>query len=328
MIKTLAWQRGAEAVSHPPVVILGDLGDPHVQSVVTHIPDERALVVFDAASLKRLHFCVSNEETAVETVNNRGLARLDTWHRGWVRRPVPSQWALGSVLGSKRSAVNSSWQSLVTALMRNPRCEWLSKFETLIAAENKIAQLWAATRLQEETPRTVVSNSVVKAGAAGERTIAKPLGAEQFWESSSDGRHVFASEVDLNDPRVSNVLGGAPFLVQNRLSARRHLRIVTVCDNVWVFELVASGLPLDWRESVMAHCSWRRTTSTPGIEERALRMCEELGVRYSSQDWIETADGIYFIDLNPGGQWLFLPAACALQISAALAAWLTAPRRS
>jgi hypothetical protein len=46
-----------------------------------------------------------------------------------------------------------------------------------------------------------------------------------------------------------------------------------------------------------------------------------LGVGYSSQDWIEDVDGAhYFLDLNPGGQWLFLP--FADEVTAAIADWL------
>jgi hypothetical protein len=47
-------------------------------------------------------------------------------------------------------------------------------------------------------------------------------------------------------------------------------------------------------------------------------------VGYSSQDWIVTATGVsHFIDLNPAGQWLFLPNPGAREITDAIAEWLS-----
>lgn len=47
-----------------------------------------------------------------------------------------------------------------------------------------------------------------------------------------------------------------------------------------------------------------------------------MNVGYSSQDWVETGAGKYFLDLNPSGQWLFLPAPVSVEVTNALAAWL------
>jgi hypothetical protein len=41
--------------------------------------------------------------------------------------------------------------------------------------------------------------------------------------------------------------------------------------------------------------------------EQALRLAKALGIGYSSQDQLAVGGQRYFIDLNPGGQWLFGP---------------------
>jgi hypothetical protein len=49
-----------------------------------------------------------------------------------------------------------------------------------------------------------------------------------------------------------------------------------------------------------------------------------MGVAYSSQDWIDDgAPEPAFIDLNPAGQWLFLPESIAGAVTEAIAAHLT-----
>src|SRR5919108_2675978 len=68
-------------------------------------------------------------------------------------------------------------------------------------------------------------------------------------------------------------LAAAPFLLQERLKAEQHLRIVTVIDRAWVCELEAGGLPLDWRTTESAHRSFfpRREPRGRGAERSSTR---------------------------------------------------------
>ncbi|MEH0483499.1 hypothetical protein QBA94_43435 [Streptomyces scabiei] len=58
------------------------------------------------------------------------------------------------------------------------------------------------------------------------------------------------------------------------------------------------------------------------MEHDAARLARHLRTGISCQDWIVDASGPAFIDLNPGGQWLFLPDVLTTQIADHLAAWL------
>lgn len=42
------------------------------------------------------------------------------------------------------------------------------------------------------------------------------------------------------------------------------------------------------------------------------------------QDWMVDDDGPVFTDINPGGQWLFLPSGVAMPATQTLAEWLMA----
>ena len=85
----------------------------------------------------------------------------------------------------------------------------------------------------------------------------------------------------------------------------------------------AADLPLDWRADEGAHSSFR-PGSYPAIGDRAVALAARLGVGYSSQDWIiDSAGNSTFLDLNPAGQWLFLPEQTACAVTGAIAGWLT-----
>ena len=109
---------------------------------------------------------------------------------------------------------------------------------------------------------------------------------------------------------------------RHRIEAKAHLRIVTVGGRAWVFELDASALPLDWREEPRAHRDWIIAERCEQARSAA-RLAAAMQVGYSSQDWIVATDGrCVFLDLNPSGQWLFLPDPAANEVTVAIAEWL------
>jgi len=193
----------------------------------------------------------------------------------------------------------------------------------LLAAENKLVQWSTARALGISVPKTVVvSDPALIPDELGDALVAKPLGPSDFDDDSGKTWVVHSSEVHRSDSRLE-ALSGAPFLIQERLHADRHLRVVTVLDQAWVFELSSSGLPLDWRTVDAAHESFMRTEEEETVAAAAGKLARTLEVGYSSQDWIASGARRSFLDLNPAGQWLFLPTAA--EITSSIAAWLAMP---
>jgi len=184
-------------------------------------------------------------------------------------------------------------------------------------------QAAAANRLGIQTPKTVVVSERSQIPVAlGQEFVVKPLGSSSY--SGSDGiEQVVWTQNVSRDSALLDLLPAAPFILQARLKAERHLRVVTVSEQAWACELAADGLPLDWRRDEAAHDSFLPTLE-PEVERKALQLSAALGLGYSSQDWITTKDGSFFIDLNPAGQWMFLPQEISSAITEAIATWLNA----
>jgi hypothetical protein len=155
----------------------------------------------------------------------------------------------------------------------------------------------------------------------GERFVAKPLGPGQFEDPDGQPQVVFAKDL-TRGARELDALGGAPFLLQELVEAEQHLRIVTVADRAWVCALEARNLPLDWRREDRAHDAFEPSAGRADVAAAAVELARKIGVRYTSQDWLVTGGDTYFLDLNPGGQWLFLPEPISSEVSAAIAGWL------
>ena len=223
---------------------------------------------------------------------------------------------------SHAAVVKSSWMTLLADLMRSTEVNWLSDIDPLIASESKLFQMRSAMSVGIRYPRTIISNQAARIRQEfADEVVLKPLGPGHYVEGSS-ARVVFATTCALDDPRL-DLVDTVPFLCQERLRARRHIRIVTVETEAWAAQLDATNRPLDWRKDPPAHREFKALLDPPeDAISGAIRLTSALNLGYSSQDWILTDEGLYFLDLNPGGQWLFLPDQVSVKVTAALAAWM------
>jgi hypothetical protein len=305
-----------------PVILVGDGADPHVRAVADRLP-RAGTVIVDATTLHQVVQSVDPVRTILSDLAG-GAVELSAGNpaRGWLRRLAPAGWDHAVVLGGHAAAVLSSRLTLLAALLRDPALSLATPVDQLFAAENKLVQYRAAHEAGIRFPTTLVSGRPQDlTRRLGEPFVLKPLGPGNF---EDDGRQnvVYVRPVHAADVADADLLD-APFLAQTLVTTRMHLRVVTVQDQVWVAELDGAGLPVDWRESPPAHHGFTASTSWPEVEHCAVRLAARLGVGFSSQDWVVDDDGPMFLDLNPGGQWLFLPDAVTAPVARALADWLS-----
>ena len=231
-------------------------------------------------------------------------------------------WQRGVVLESHEAAVKTSWLSLLVSISRICGVEWLTELDTMVSAENKLFQSLAAAQLGIAMPETIVTNDLTELiGALPEEFVIKPLGPGHYYEGD-EARVVYSTSLNRGSPELE-VLGAAPFLAQRKLQPRRHLRVVTVHDRLWAASLEGDEWPLDWRKSAGAHSAFVVAEPPSDVIEGSLSLVERLNLGYSSQDWLLCDDACYLVDVNPAGQWLFLPEPIASSVAESIARWLS-----
>lgn len=300
-------------------VIVGAATDTHVQHVVGAIESlgYEPPMVLDGPALRDEGFTVDLDGVSHD---GRQLDLTLDENRGWLRRYAPSAWGTGLAAGSLEAVTLGAFVRLVGAISRLDGVTWLTEVGAMLKAEDRLYQLLVARNMGFPTPRTVVSSdpdTIVR--RLGSEFVVKPLGTGYFWKGSSPYA-VFSTRMSEND--LSRVdLGSAPFVAQEVIPARRHHRVVTVGASAVVSVLPAVDYDLDWRRDDAAHYSWLpyHDESLAGM---AVALATSLEVGYSSQDWIWDGDRYVFLDLNPGGQWLFLPEEVAAPVTRAIAQFL------
>lgn len=276
----------------------------------------------DASLLEQSEYLLTDERLVLVDGEREVVVEGDGHARGWIRRLAPPDWRRHDAPATHEGAVRASWVALLVAAVRGLGVKWLSDLERLFVAENKLVQQAAARGLGIAVPRSAVTSTRERIPRdLGASLVIKPLGPGQFVGDEGIAQVLYAREL-LRDAPELDALGGAPFLVQERLDAERHLRVVTVGARAWVCALDATALPVDWRRVDEAHDAFVVARDDADVAEQALRLAARLDVEYSSQDWLIANGRPYFLDLNPGGQWLFLPEPVASAVAAEIATWL------
>ena len=299
------------------MIIIGDPTDPHVAAVARLV---EGVAIFDASSLTSRPYRLRPESFSVGDLT----VDADRPTRGWIRRLAPAEWSHAVVTGSQQGAARAASVSLLAGVARCPGLDWLTPLDPQLIAESKLVQLRAAAIVGVRAPRTVVTGAAAPAReSVGRDAVIKPLGPGNYTRADGSEAVVFATATDLDDPSFAD-LGPTPFLVQERIDARTHYRVVTVVDRCWVASLPAGEYPMDWRSDARAHHSFIYEAAPDGrLVEGALAMARQLHLGYSSQDWVEDSDGdVVVLDVNPGGQWAFLPDPVPGDVARALATWL------
>lgn len=304
-------------------LLVGEAADPHLATILRSLPAQ-GTVVIDASTIAQS--LVSFDLGTVLFTDVAGATVELSDHcqvRAWARRIAPPGWTDGIVLGGRAAASAAAGLALLWGVLRHPSIEWLTGPETLFRAEDKLLQLMQVRSFGFLTPDTVWRGSpTALAAQLGEPFVLKPLGPGAYRAEDGEQRVVYSRAVRADDLLDVDLLA-SPFIAQELLNAKTHLRVATVREEAWVCTLDARGLPLDWRRDRGAHDGFVPTASEPHLMAAALAVARGMGCGYSSQDWVQDEDNTYFLDLNPAGQWLFLPEPVSSSVTQAILTWLT-----
>lgn len=299
------------------VLIIGNSNDEHAVAVVDAIGERAQVSLLDASGLSEARWRWSD---GLVVAGSGGWCRP---RRGWLRRLAPPDWHHGIEIGTLRGVeAHAKLHLLAAAADSTSGIEWLTDYWTMMRAENKLVQDQVAKRAGIPVPSTRVATQVEDLWDLDDTMVMKPLGLGSYTAVDGTAMVLPSRAVHRFDPALRG-LSAAPYIAQQQLEAARHLRIPTVQNRSWPCQLDATDLPLDWRTEEAAHRSWEACDQAEPAGALAVAVARELDLGYSSQDWIEDVDGkTWLVDVNPAGQWLFLPSDVATAVTEGIGDWL------
>jgi ATP-grasp ribosomal peptide maturase len=228
----------------------------------------------------------------------------------YYRRPGPIE-PDPAMNGQERAwALAESRHALRGLLSALPDRVWLNHPRSAAVAESKPVQLQYAAASGLNVPSTLITNDPDAAREFAKRHAKicyKPLTAT----ATTGGKALYATCLqiaDLETPQAANI-SGAAHQFQAWIEAAHAVRLVAIDDQMYAAAIHAhsEAARTDWRSDYPA-LSYENLEVPAEVREGVRRLLMRLALRFASMDLLVDRDGTWwFIDLNPSGQWCWIP---------------------
>lgn len=313
-----------------PVLIVGQLPDPHIDAVVRELATLRAKpVLFNrlAPEESRLTYALDGDRADGEIVTAEDRVHCDDLRAVWWRvKPFTLAEYGAEPMPVIAGFVEREWRSTLGSLEAfTPGAMWVNPRPADLVAREKPVQLKMARQVGLTVPATRVSNDpdvVDRFVGTGTDAIYKPV----TWYADIPDRFVFTSQVDLDRVRSgADEIRVAPGIFQRRVPKAYELRVTIVGETVFSTRIDSQATPgaeLDWRRR-QHRLGYAPQVLPDDVSDRLLSLHRALGLVFGAYDLIVTPEGEHvFLEVNPSGQWLWLELRTGAPISRALASHL------
>ena len=290
------------------VVLVGDETDPHITLVRDRL---------EASGSRTLRWNLGDLRSSEHVAELGQLAVLvdGTW--ALVTPPTTVWWHRSGAVDvsgldpeEARLVAEESPIMLRGALLA-AGVRWIDDPYVIDRAESRFAQLAAARAVGLAIPGTRQTNSMAAAEALRDlgAVVAKPV---------SPGQGIVPFTDILTDEEF-DLLEGNPTFLQQLVTAKADLRVVTVGGASWVWRRSRPAGIVDWRAVDPAGAGFEFIKKAKKLAGQATEVTARLRLTMGVSDWLETDEGYVFLEVNPQGQWLFLRRADELVVPAVVA---------
>jgi hypothetical protein len=256
----------------------------------------------------------------------------------WIRRPLEPRPNPQTAPEDAKFAANEyhSFYDSLMYLLEALSVRVVNKYTASRFIDNKPVQLVLARASGMNVPRTLMANSpqAVREFFRGnpQRKICKAF-STHIWEKEQGGPIVVTETFELSADMLPSdeVLTYAPAIYQELVVKKFDVRMVLLGAAVYSYSLHNPKGALDWRgDATQGLVRVEPIITPPEVEKSVLAFAEKSGIACGSFDFaIDNQDRWWFLEVNEGGQFLWLDAANAgLHVQEKFLAFLTAPAGS
>jgi len=212
---------------------------------------------------------------------------------------------------------------------------WLSNPRSLEQARKKLFQLKLARELGFLIPETIVTNDPNRVREFFKIHDTKIIFKALYYEFLNYGDRAFNIPTTLITEKHLDKLElvkKMPSLFQKFIEKEYELRVTIVENKVFAVKIDSQANPLtivDWRHpECIDKLSYVAVEFSSEVSDCCKRMMKQLGLVFGAFDFIMSKDGkLYFLEVNPNGQWYWLEDLAKVQISDAITTALSKERR-
>lgn len=306
------------------ILVVSFHDNPHVQAVLDHLT--RPVEVFDVADFPaRSALGVGFGSGEVDHLDLVGPSRRPVHAEEvgavWYRRERPL--GLDPALTDSTSqlfAWSESTEAL-TGFWRSLECFWMNPPAGDETAQRKIRQLQVARQVGLRIPETLITNDPGQARSFVEKHLGEGVIRKAFRNIPEAPR---STELVTRDDlaRIDSVRL-APVTFQVFVPAALDLRVIVVEEEVFAAGIrSAPEFQTDYRMGIGSAEFSAYPLPVP-VADALLELHRRLGIVYGASDFRVTPDGEHvFLEVNPGGEYLFASERTGQPVPQAIAACL------
>ena len=240
----------------------------------------------------------------------------------WFRQPVFLRNTPGDPLLPEEQLERSQWMAFLRSLCVFRHARWMNPPAATYIAESKPYQLFAAAKCGFKVPATLATNDVNHIHKNfPEFLVIKSLDTVLL-RDGKDCLFTYTSIMSGQDLTEIDVRT-APLLAQTFLKDKIDLRVTVIGEEIFAVRILTqgSGIPGDWRVIQKEMLEYEDIVLDDDTAQSCLQLTKELGLAFAAIDLIETPNDVYFIEINPTGEWGWL-STTERRIDLSIAAWL------
>jgi glutathione synthase/RimK-type ligase-like ATP-grasp enzyme len=244
----------------------------------------------------------------------------------WWRRPQAPD--LTAVAGRQDvlAFVDNEWREAINGLWQLIDVPWMNPPARDEVASRKALQLRVAGQLGLRTPRTLVTTDP----DAARRFIAEQGVGRTIFKTFSCTHAVWRETRLVRDEELTllDQVRFSPVIFQEFIPASADLRVTIVGDRIFPAAIDSRGTDyeVDFRMS-LGQARTEPCELPREVEDRLFALMSRLGLVYGAIDLRRTPEGEHvFLEVNTGGEFLFIEDRTDQPIAQAVADWLVEPR--
>ncbi|MFO0703236.1 MAG: hypothetical protein U0525_00760 [Patescibacteria group bacterium] len=246
----------------------------------------------------------------------------------WIRRPF------SSFLGTKKAQVylqkletDAVIRYLLSSLPKTTK--FVSELSSLVAANQKIYQLFVAKEIGLKIPKTLITTSVQDAKdfyiENNMNIITKPL-ETTIIRTLEESYGIYTTKVseDMDFTLINN----CPTLLQENVYKKSELRVTVIGKKIFAVEIdsqLSEKSMIDWRRAnpIIRDLPHRKFELPEHIEQKIQKLMDHYKLNFGAIDMAITPQGEYvFFEINPAGQFLWLEPLTGIPLAREMAEYL------
>jgi hypothetical protein len=243
------------------------------------------------------------------------VAGSDSYKGAWLRRVFQTKKFSGETCDADKDYVrgeSARYVDNVLERMSDAGTPWLNDKRAAIRGEYKFEQLEACRKLGIRFPDTLISNdpAMVRAFAAKfDRIVVKPI--DVYTWRSEDGSQLMTyantiTSAELGEMSDAQILA-CPAIYQQAINKVADVRAVIVGEAVFACRIESPHPDIDFRPFQADGTLSFTAISDLDMNRDLSMLINHFGLNMASTDFCIDAEGErYFLDLNPGGAFLFV----------------------